>query len=466
MTITRRHLGTALATTALLAAGASAASAAPSATAINSTVPPFSIGTAGTLRWSAATFDADAISAKYQIEQDDLSGLDDNDFYVDGSLVQRAMTLLNGHQYRFRVRAMDRPCSAYVGLACIAWAPFYAVGPWSPYVETRMDDTAPDGSVTINGGAAYTNSRDVALALTYGDPPSNGYGASGVSGVQITQGATFPCSSFIGGDTSSCPAPVAPSLPLTLNEGPDGPRTVRVMYRDNARQMTGLLVFLGVNGNASPERSDSIVLDRLAPTARVTQSATAVGVNAPVTLAATTSTDGTGGAADSGVDPASYSWDLGDGRTLTGPSVGVTYPTPGAHQGTLSIRDRAGNTATAPFSVTVTAPAGSGGGTVTSAGTTTPVVTTLRVTTLRRLTRPVAGQVLKVRIATSARRTVVGTLYRRTPSGRLAKVAVSAVISGPSGATLSIRPRRPGAHVLRLSATGLTRSMAFRVAAR
>lgn len=467
MSITRRHLGTAIATTALLVAGAGAASAAPGATQFNGSVPPFTIGTTGTLRWTPATFDADSISARYQIEQDDLSGLDDADLYVDGSLVTRALTLLNGHQYRFRVRAMDRTCIAYAGPVCIGWTPFYATGPWSPYVQTRTDDTAPDGSVTINGGAAYTNSRAVTLALTYSDPPSNGYGASGVSGVQITQGTTFPCSLLlIGGDTSGCPSPVAPSMPLTLDEGPDGPRTVRVMYRDNARPMTPLFLFLGVQGNASPERSDGIVLDRLAPTARVTQSAATVPVNAPVSLGAGTSTDGIGGPADSGVDPAGYSWDLGDGRTLTGPNVSATYPTAGAHTGALTIRDRAGNTATAPFTVTVTAPASTGGGTVAGSGTTAPAGVATRITALRRLTRPVAGRDLKVRIATSQPSTVVATLLRRTASGGLARVAMATVVGTPRGATLTIRPRRAGAHVLRLTGLGLRSSMEFRVAAR
>ncbi|MCC5840393.1 MAG: PKD domain-containing protein [Opitutales bacterium] len=71
------------------------------------------------------------------------------------------------------------------------------------------------------------------------------------------------------------------------------------------------------------------------PTARITASATTILPGNPITLSAANSSD-----PDS--DPLTYVWDLGDGRTLTGETIEVSWPTEAVYRVELTATDPAG----------------------------------------------------------------------------------------------------------------------------
>ena len=97
----------------------------------------------------------------------------------------------------------------------------------------------PTGSVTINSGAASTNSANVTLGLSYADA------GSGVTGMRFSNdGATW----------SAWETPAA-TRTWTLPDG-DGYRTARVQFRDKA-------------GNISAKYTDYILLDKTAPTGSI-----------------------------------------------------------------------------------------------------------------------------------------------------------------------------------------------------
>jgi hypothetical protein len=113
-----------------------------------------------------------------------------------------------------------------------------------------------------------------------------------------------------------------------------------------------------VDGNRSEVVTATILLDTTPPTARVVRSRVRVPAGAEVVVDAGGSVDGAGGPADSGVDPAGFEWRFDDGATAAGPRAAHRFATPGAHGGSVTVRDRAGNVAVRRFAVTVTAAAG------------------------------------------------------------------------------------------------------------
>jgi uncharacterized protein YceK len=108
-------------------------------------------------------------------------------------------------------------------------------------VERRMtlDDTGPTGTVTINSGAAYTNSANVSLALTCSD------NVSGCSQMRFSNDGTW----------YSTPEPYAASKAWTLTLG-QGTMTVYAKFKDGA-------------GNWSTAYTDTIVLDTTPPTGTI-----------------------------------------------------------------------------------------------------------------------------------------------------------------------------------------------------
>ena len=109
-----------------------------------------------------------------------------------------------------------------------------------------LDRRAPAvPSVVVEGGAAYTRSTVVGLALSAEDAPAiAGAEASGLASVELSADPTFP-----PGQTLALPYAVATTWPL--GEA-DGPRTVHARFVDRA-------------GNVSTAAQASIVLDRTEP---------------------------------------------------------------------------------------------------------------------------------------------------------------------------------------------------------
>jgi hypothetical protein len=129
-------------------------------------------------------------------------------------------------------------------------------GNWSaPKTDTIvLDTTPPSGSVSINAGAAYATSTAVTVSVSASDR------GSGVSQVALSNdGATWTTGTY--GATQA----------WTVSGG-DGTKTVYAKWRDGA-------------GNWSAPKSDTIVLDTLAPTAGAPANAFAAGsiVNSSLT---------------------------------------------------------------------------------------------------------------------------------------------------------------------------------------
>ena len=110
-------------------------------------------------------------------------------------------------------------------------------GKWSAAASAAvtLDTVKPTGSITINSGAAYANSRSVTLNLS---------GTDNASGIGTMSFST-------DGSTWSAAEVYAPSKTITLPTG-DGTKAVYVKYFDKA-------------GNVSLTYSDAIILDTVPP---------------------------------------------------------------------------------------------------------------------------------------------------------------------------------------------------------
>jgi hypothetical protein len=136
-------------------------------------------------------------------------------------------------------------------------------------VYTYTLDGAPPytGTVLINGGAVYVTQTAVSLALSSADA------GCGVGGMCITNTASS-CSAWEGYTTTKS---------WTL-AGPDGENTVYAWFRDHL-------------GNASGPYTDTIFLDRVAPTGAITiagGSTYTTGITVTLTIAATDPDPGSG----------------------------------------------------------------------------------------------------------------------------------------------------------------------------
>ncbi len=167
------------------------------------------------------------------------------------------------------------------------------------------------GSITINNGAAYTNSTSVALELTaietkWGQVRFSNDGASW-SGWEDPSG----------------------SRNWTLLSG-DGVKSVYYLVQDD-------------NGLTETYNA-TIILDTTPPVANAGQNQN-VQVNTKVTFDGSGSTDNTG--------ITGYLWDFGDGANGTGIAPVHTYSAVGNYAVRLTVKDAAGNTATSSATVSI-----------------------------------------------------------------------------------------------------------------
>lgn len=447
----RTRTAAALAVTAASLVTAASATAVPG-TPVQKNGPSFAEGTSVTMAWDAAVFSAGSKNRGYIYEVRDLTdggAVDIEDNLPSTSLSVNVPGRQNGHLYRLTVRAVEAPCTALLPgppALCLAHgAP--VVGPASTQL-VRMDATDPTGSMSVNGGAQYSTSRDVLLSLSASDPLSAGEPSSGIDGAQISQDATFTCQP-VTGSTAECPVAVTPNRPYTLDEGPDGTRTVRVRYRDKAAPFNpGALTLVTVTGNASAVVSDTIILDRSQPTPVVVTGVPSADAGVQVAFSASSSTDAT-----SGIDPATAVWDFGDGTApVNALQLNKSFAAPGTYTGSLTIKDRAGNTNTQAFQFTVTgAPAPGGGGvTVTDPGTTAgPAVDPLLGA--KRLNRAVQGKRLKIRVRLGSRVQVRVAILRVSSSGK-AVVRRQSRTGGPGFMLFTFTAPKAGRHIVRVTA--------------
>lgn len=428
------------------------AMAAPTTPEFALPLPPFISSANPAILWPNATFDENAPGVftvenkRQELSVRDLTTGAPAVVYTvnhpDVPIVDVAMS--NGHQYALRLRARNLINPVGPG------ASFTVSSPWSAEQLTRVDTTDPTGTVQIAGGSAFVNSLDVTLTMGAHDPLSSGFQASGVSAYQISNTNAFPCPG------TGCLKPFAENPAHQLADGPDGIRTVTVKYRDNARTSLGF-----GQGNASALASDTVVLDRLAPTPNFAALPAQVIQGTPVPFDAATSVDGAAGPNDSGVDPASYQWSFGDGTFGSGVSLSHTYGAPGTYNGTLTIKDRAGNSAVKQFSIKVNAPAAV---TPTGQNAGTPGVTPTEFSLgkIQLVGKARQFRTVRIRVAASAATGLRGKLTR-TVNGRTIVVKRFSKAGGPGVVAMSFKAPKTGIYRLEVSAGDLSRSRSLRV---
>jgi PKD repeat protein len=415
--------------------------------------PAFVEGTTPTLVYVPGSFDANnpavytVINKRHEISVRDLTTAGAPVIHTVNfpDIPALDLTLSNGHQYAIKARARNV-------LDFVAPLPNLTVSSdWTAEQVTRVDATGPTGTFEIAGGAQYVNTRDITLTLNGTDPLSAGFTSAGISQYQVTNTASFPCA----GSGPSCPKTFAPSVAHQLTDGADGPRTVKVKYRDGARPFFSL--FDNTLGNESSVLTDTVLLDRLAPTANAVLSATDVTQGTPVTFDAATSVDGANGPNDSGVDPASYSWQFGDGTSGAGAGQSHTYVAPGTYNGNLTLQDRAGNSATQPFTVTVKAPV-----TAQPQPPQQPQIQGFSMSPIQVLGKLRANRMGRVRVSLSSAAGIRGTITKKV-RGRTIVVRRFTRVGGPGITILSFRAPKAGAYRLTLQANDLSRTRAIRV---
>ncbi len=177
-----------------------------------------------------------------------------------GNVTSHAVTGALGRTYYCRVKAYD------------------AMGNRSAYSATSAgvfipvpDTTPPTGTVAIAGGALYTNTQAVTLALSATDTGGSS-GGTGVVWMRVSNtGSTWATYAY------------AASLPWTLAAG-DGLKTVQVKFGDGA-------------GNWSNPYTTTITLDKRAPKGTLTINGGAAYTAGPSVTLSSAATDATSGLA-------------------------------------------------------------------------------------------------------------------------------------------------------------------------
>ena len=313
---------------------------------------PFTIAQAGVgntvtvnLIWEATQFLPPTATDKQIVAYQDLAGGSPQTFSASSTQTSIPLLLQNGHRYTLTVAGCQTP-------ACTIGA-FDTV---DTSQTTTIDATGPAGTVQVNGGAAFTNNRNVTLNVAATDPlidnlPNTSSGVTQAA-VNVNGNGSIPCDIIFGQnpDTSGCAQNFAPTLTAALPAG-DGPKTVGVFFGDGARQNTrpcptifcAILLGNPILGNASAEATDAIGLDTAKPIALATQDRFTVNRGETVRFDASTSVNQNPATA-SGVDPGAATWQFKDGTPqATGAKVAHAFNQAGTFVGELRVRDRAGN---------------------------------------------------------------------------------------------------------------------------
>lgn len=276
---------------------------------------------------------------------------------------ESTLNLVDGHFY---VLWVEMTYWEWVGSVPIS---FTVNGPSVSTTADFIGDFYP--SITINGGAAYTNRRSVSVRIDAQDATTTQAQVLLDSPVVSPTANDFTCTS--NGNEPTCPFDLSGSnaagfkyatVQRDLSAG-DGWKLIWAQGRDDAQHpnTTGPYPGFGriIQGNPSFFVNDrGITLDTVPPVPKLA-SATVSGVaGSPVTLDATPSTD-----ASAGVKTNGFVWKWGDGSadTTGAGKLSHQYPGPGTYNGTVVVHDNAGNAANAndtnfastTFKVTITA---------------------------------------------------------------------------------------------------------------
>ena len=196
----------------------------------------------------------------------------------------------------------------------------------------KIDTSAPQGSIVINGGDAYTNSTTVKLSLLATDD-------EGVTGYYFSMNNVTP-SAIAEGWMDVTPSPAyGAGVSYTLSSG-DGRKTLYVWYKDAA-------------GNISNTVSDSIDLDTTAPVVVITSP---VSGDTYSTTAVLINLGGIASDGGSGISHVTWSADRGS-RDLASGTTNWTAAGVSLESGntviTVTATDGAGNTGSDTLTVNI-----------------------------------------------------------------------------------------------------------------
>lgn len=261
---------------------------------------------------------------------------------------------IDGQRFRFAVVRKESICGSGSPSLGICTNRYTRTSSDSAAVESIQDARAPSGSLRL-GTQTFVSSLVVAAAVTATDP--GGGAASGPGYVEFSSSSQFECR----GRACDVEALGGP-LSVRLEPGPDGVRTVHARVYDRARRGAddpGTTTIGTPPGNVSPAFSATVIVDRTPPTVFVRVSTIRATTGVPVTFDGSASVDVGGLGADSGVEPSSASWELGDGTTVAGRLVAThSYAATGTYPIAYSLADRLGNMVRVPLGeiVVVAAP--------------------------------------------------------------------------------------------------------------
>jgi PKD repeat protein len=254
----------------------------------------------------------------------------------------------------------------------------YQSGGLSACQSTTIDNTKPAIATYVNGSDVYTRNLTIQMHIDYSDS------------VAVPFPANFGCFATGGGCTVDmasgyidyCSVPNVP-----LNSPNNGARinSFDCYTTLNANTPDGIVAFCAraadaaipdnpastnqaqpaSSANISDPSCGSVILDRTAPSASITASATTARVGDLINFSAQSSdaTSGTSG---------QYTWVFGDNTANgAGANTSHTYTQSGSYEAKVSTTDGAGNTGEGKQIITVNPPA-TGGGTGGTGGTITP----------------------------------------------------------------------------------------------
>ena len=230
---------------------------------------------------------------------------------------------------------------------------------------TTIDRSKPNSAIALANGATYTKDPKIALKVDFADDVAGPFPANFLC-FQSGGGPSDVCSTsagYIYGYNAPCSVPTtggkATTFTCTADYGsgaspaPDGTVWACVIAADASipdNPTSSNQSQSAEKANLSAPACDGVILDRAAPSASISASATAVKVGDLVSFQAqaTDATSGVGSRND---------WTWGDNTAGgSGAAATHTFTQAGTYQVKLTVEDNAGNVGTATRTITVTAP--------------------------------------------------------------------------------------------------------------
>jgi VCBS repeat-containing protein len=202
-------------------------------------------------------------------------------------------------------------------------------------LSTQPDDPAaptvtnPTLTDLTDGNEVVTDGDRIEAAVTVTDT-----GGSGLASVTL-DASGFGAQTVPLTDTNNDNVYNGTFLVDATQTGPDGTVTPQFNAIDDA-------------DNQDTTRGPFLTLDTTAPGVSVTANNTSIMAGETVRLSAN--------AGDETSTVTSYTWQLGDGATATGPTVNHSYDRPGTYTAVVTVADSAGNTDTSSINITTTVP--------------------------------------------------------------------------------------------------------------